>query len=211
MEITNLKLKEMILKMAISVEEIIESSYKKDISLQQIFVLENEVNTFHKDIDDHIFKYIALKNPIATDLRTAIAIMKINSELERIADQAVNIKRALQKLSKTYSQLDTMFNEVQVMYKKSIDAFINLDVKNSTKIIHHDQEINELYKEIMRIFIRKMKEDKIDFDEGFLIIKSAKCLERIGDQITNIAEDIIFLETGADIRHNSDIKFGKKN
>ena len=136
--------------------------------------------------------------------------MKINSELERIADQAVNIKRSMKKLSSTYSQLETLVDEVKIMLRNSIDSFVELDTKLATDVIQHDQEVNELYRDIMRDFIKKMKSDTVDFDEGFSVIRVAKCLERIGDQTTNIAEDVIFLETGADIRHNADVKFGRR-
>ncbi|ATH08490.1 phosphate transport system regulatory protein PhoU [Halobacteriovorax marinus] len=210
MEISSADLREMILKMATSVESIVENSAKENVSLQDIFQNENEVNKFHTDIDDHVFKYIALKTPAATDLRIALSVMKINSELERIADQAVNIKRSMNKLSKPYKQLASLSDEVKAMLKNSIDAFVKLDSKLATDVIQHDQEVNDLYREIMRDFIKRMKADSVDFDEGFAVIRVAKCLERIGDQTTNIAEDVIFLESGADIRHNADVKFGRR-
>ncbi|WP_417336798.1 phosphate signaling complex protein PhoU [Halobacteriovorax marinus] len=210
MEISSADLREMILKMATSVESIVENSAKENVSLQDIFQNENEVNKFHTDIDDHVFKYIALKTPAATDLRIALSVMKINSELERIADQAVNIKRSMNKLSKPYKQLTSLSDEVKAMLKNSIDAFVKLDSKLATDVIQHDQEVNDLYREIMRDFIKRMKADSVDFDEGFAVIRVAKCLERIGDQTTNIAEDVIFLESGADIRHNADVKFGRR-
>ena len=210
MEISSSDLREMVLKMATSVEAIVDNSFKQEISIKEIFVYENEVNKYHTDIDDLVFKYIALKTPAATDLRIALSVMKINSELERIADQAVNIKRSMKKLSSTYSQLETLVDEVKIMLRNSIDSFVELDTKLATDVIQHDQEVNELYRDIMRDFIKKMKSDTVDFDEGFSVIRVAKCLERIGDQTTNIAEDVIFLETGADIRHNADVKFGRR-
>ena len=210
MEVSSADLREMVLKMATSVEAIVDNSFKQEISIKEIFVYENEVNKYHTDIDDLVFKYIALKTPAATDLRIALSVMKINSELERIADQAVNIKRSMKKLNSTYSQLETLVDEIKIMLRNSIDSFVELDTKLATDVIQHDQEVNELYRDIMRDFIKKMKSDTVDFDEGFSVIRVAKCLERIGDQTTNIAEDVIFLETGADIRHNADVKFGRR-
>ncbi|PIK16298.1 phosphate signaling complex protein PhoU [Halobacteriovorax sp. JY17] len=210
MEISSADLREMILKMATSVESIVDNSSKQEVTINEIFIYENEVNKFHTDIDDLVFKYIALKTPAATDLRIALSVMKINSELERIADQAVNIKRSMKKLSKSYAQLEALNDEVKMMLRNSIDAFVKLDSKLATDVIQHDQEVNELYRDIMRDFIKKMKSETVNFDEGFAVIRVAKCLERIGDQTTNIAEDVIFLETGADIRHNADVKFGRR-
>lgn len=210
MDISSADLREMILKMASTVEAIVDNSSKPNVTIQEVFKFENEVNKFHTDIDDLVFKYIALKTPAATDLRIALSVMKINSELERIADQAVNIKRHMKKLSKSYSQLIALTDEVKMMLQNSIDAFVKLDSKLATDVIHHDQSVNELYREIMRDFVEAMKSDSVDFDEGFSVIRVAKCLERIGDQTTNIAEDVIFLESGADIRHNADVKFGRR-
>lgn len=210
MNISSDDLREMILKMAISVEAIVQDSSKPDVTIQDIFKNENEVNKFHTDIDDSVFKYIALKTPAAKDLRIALSVMKINSELERIADQAVNIKRSMKKLTRNYEQLISLNDEVQMMLRNSIDAFVKLDSKLATDVIQHDQEVNEIYRDIMKDFVNGMKQDTVAFDEGFAVIRVAKCLERIGDQTTNIAEDVIFLESGADIRHNADVKFGRR-
>ncbi len=210
MEISSADLREMILKMASTVEAIVDNSSKSSVTIQEVFEYENQVNKYHTDIDDLVFKYIALKTPAATDLRIALSVMKINSELERIADQAVNIKRNMKKLNNEYQQLTALTDEVKMMLQNSIDAFVKLDSKLATDVIQHDHSVNELYRDIMRDFVQAMKVDKVDLDEGFSVIRVAKCLERIGDQATNIAEDVIFLESGADIRHNADIKFGRR-
>lgn len=210
MDITSEDLREDILKMASFVESILDQSLKSEVKIKEIFKIENEINKFHTSIDDSVFKYIALKKPAATDLRVALSVMKMNSELERIGDQAVNIKRCLNKIEGNHPRIETLSEEVRVMVKNSIDAFVKLDSNLATDVIHHDQEVNELYRDIMKSNIDQIKADTIDFDEGFSVIRLSKCLERIGDLSTNIAEDVIFLETGKDIRHNADIKFGRR-
>lgn len=210
MNITSQDLREMALKMASNVENILEKSLKQNTTKKEIFAIEHEINKAHTSIDDNVFKYIALKRPAAIDLRIALAVMKINSQLERIGDQAVNIKRNISKITKPFSEINSISEEVRVMLKNGIDAFVNSDSKLAADVIHQDIEVNDLYKEIMTSFIIKMKRDTVDFDDGFYIIRIAKCLERIGDLTTNIAEDIIFLESGTDIRHNPDVKFNRR-
>ncbi|OUR95379.1 phosphate transport system regulatory protein PhoU [Halobacteriovorax marinus] len=210
MNITSSDLREDILKMASIVESNLEQALRVEVELKDVFVLENEINKFHTSIDDSVFKYIALKTPAATDLRIALSVMKMNSELERIGDQAVNIKRNLKRIAKLHPSIDSLSEEVKMMLRNSIDAFVKHDSKLATDVIHHDQEVNDLYRDIMKTFIGQIKADFIDFDEGFSVIRLAKCLERIGDLSTNIAEDVIFLESGTDIRHNAHIKFGRR-
>jgi phosphate transport system protein len=210
MNITSDDLREMTLKTASIVETILEKSLKENTTKKEIFALENEINKAHTSIDDSVFKYIALNQPTAIDLRIALAVMKINSQLERIGDQAVNIKRNISKITQPFSEINSISEEVRVMLKNSIDAFVSLDSKRAADVIHQDIEVNDLYKEIMTSFIKKMKKDTVDFDDGFYIIRIAKCLERIGDLTTNIAEDIIFLESGTDIRHNPEVKFNRR-
>ncbi|WP_127714189.1 phosphate signaling complex protein PhoU [Halobacteriovorax sp. HLS] len=210
MNITSEDLRDMALKMASVVETILDKSLKVETTKKEVFALENEINKYHTTIDDNVFKYIALKNPTAKDLRLALSVMKINSELERIGDQAVNIKRNLKKVSSALASIEGLSEDVKMMVKNSIDAFVKLDSKLATDVIQHDQEVNEQYRDIMAEFIKKMKSDTVNFDDGFYIIRVAKCLERIGDLTTNIAEDIIFLESGTDIRHNPDVKFGRR-
>ena len=210
MNILSSDLRDMTLRMASIVESILELSLSPETTKKEIFELEDEINKYHTSIDDNVFKYIALKTPAATDLRIALSVMKINSELERIGDQSVNIKRNLKKVPSLSTELESLGEDVRMMVKNSIDAFVKLDSKLATDVIQHDQEVNEQYRDLMSDFIKKMKSEKVDFDEGFFVIRVAKCLERIGDLATNIAEDVIFLESGTDIRHNAQMKFGRR-
>ena len=189
--------------MATLVEKVIIDSMVKEKKLKDIFLIEDEINNYHKTIDDSVFKYIALQSPAARNLRNALAIMKMNSELERMGDQAVNIKRYFKKLKLNHTQLDNLLEEVMQMVRKSFNAFTTRDLTLAMDVIKSDEEVNTLHRDIIKDYMGQIRDDSISFDEGFCVIRVAKNLERIGDHATNVCEDIIFLESGADIRHSS--------
>jgi phosphate transport system protein len=206
MELTTQYLREQIIKMATAVEGMLEQCLQDQVSLDDIYPAEDQVNGFHKSIDDGCFKFMALKQPAATDLRMTIAIMKMNGELERIGDQAVSIKRYSKKLSRKYDRLDEMLKLVRRMVRRSVDSFVHLDVAKATDVIQSDFEVNELNREIIQDFLIGMKNQDLPFEEGFSVIRIAKNLERVGDHSTNLCEDVIFVERGDDIRHDPSIK-----
>lgn len=211
MDINSKDLREHVLKMASLVEASLSGSLNLDKTMEDIFDLEKKINEFHMLIDDACFKYIALKSPTAKDLRTAIAIMKINADLERMGDQSVKIKRHHSGIGRDILQIKNMALEVNLMVKNALDSFVRSNIKLATDVIQHDQEINALNRDIVRSHINQIKNNEMSFDEGYSIIKISKNLERIGDHAKNIAEDVIFLESGSDIRHNSEYKTGKKD
>lgn len=196
--------------MASLVEATLEAAFDNNLTMNDIFELENQINKFHMEIDDNVFKYLALNNPHARDLRTALSVMKINSELERIADQAVSTKRIFSKLTNEHTLLIKLNDEAKMSVRASIDSFVTGDTSMATDIIKNDLVINELNSEIFRIYIEEIKSNHLNFEEGLGVIRVAKNLERVGDHATNIAEDVIFLEKGTDIRHNHDLKFANK-
>lgn len=188
--------------MAKVVEKSLQMSIEKDMTLSDILEIEKEVNNYHKEIDDAVFKYIALKAPHAKDLRIALAVMKMNSELERIADQSVSIKRFSKKFTNEYKQIISLFNMVVSNYQDCLESFHKSDVRLASEVIKFDENINEINREVIKDSIIFIQEGRIEVDEGLAIMRVSKNLERIGDHITNVAEDIIFLESGDDIRHN---------
>lgn len=211
MDICPRDLRDHVLKMASLVEASLSSSLNQDKTMEDVFELEKKINEFHILIDDACFKYIALKSPTAKDLRTAIAVMKINADLERMGDQAVKIKRHQVAIGREILLLKNMALEVNLMVKNALDSFVRSNTKLATDVIIHDQEINAMNRDIVKDYINQIKNNVISFDEGYSIIKISKNLERIGDHAKNIAEDVIFLESGSDIRHNPEYKIGKKD
>jgi phosphate transport system protein len=211
MDISPKDLRDHILKMASLVEASISGALNLDKSMEEIFELERKINEFHMLIDDSCFKYIALKSPAAKDLRTAIAVMKINADLERMGDQALKIKRQYMTIGKEILQIKNMALEVNIMVKNALDSFVRSNIRLATDVIEYDKEINLLNQNIVRHHVNQIKNNEMAFDEGYAIIKISKNLERIGDHAKNIAEDVIFLESGSDIRHNPEFKNAKKD
>lgn len=211
MDISPKDLRDHVLKMASLVEASLSGALNLDKSMEEIFELERKINEFHMLIDDACFKYIALKSPAAKDLRTAIAVMKINADLERMGDQSLKIKRQYMSIGREILQIKNMALEVNIMVKNALDSFVRSNIKLATDVIEYDQEINLLNQNIVRHHVNQIKNNEMGFDEGYTIIKISKNLERIGDHAKNIAEDVIFLESGSDIRHNPEFKTGKKD
>lgn len=211
MDISPKDLREHVLQMASIVEASLSGSLNPEKTLEDIFSLEKRINEYHMLIDDACFKYIALKSPTAKDLRTAIAVMKINADLERMGDQSLKIKRHSIKIGREVLQIKNMALEVNLMVKDALDSFVRNNIKLATDVIQHDQDINALNRDIVHLHVNQIKNNEISFDEGYSIIKISKNLERIGDHAKNIAEDVIFLESGSDIRHNLELKTMKKD
>lgn len=211
MDISPKDLRDNILKMASLVEASLSGSLNLDKSMEEVFELERKINEFHMLIDDACFKYIALKSPAAKDLRTAIAVIKINADLERMGDLSLKIKRQYQSIGREILQIKNMALEVNIMVKNALDSFVRSNIKLATDVIEYDQEINLLNSNIVRHHVNLIKNNEMGFDEGYTIVKISKNLERIGDHAKNIAEDVIFLESGSDIRHNPEYKVAKKD
>ena len=206
MDITPKTIKESILKMAALVEQNLRQCFDAQISLQVMTDVENQINKMHKDIDDECYKYLALAAPHAKDLRIAITVLKMNCDIERLGDIAISIKRAHQKLKQIPMEIDHMCGEVHQMVNNAFSAFDQGDVKLAEEVIRHDEEINTLEVRIIKGYIEIANSGKIRVKDALRIIEIAKNLERLGDHATNIAEDVIFLESSKDIRHTNKLK-----
>jgi len=207
MEISIDSLKENIVKMGMLAEKAIQLAFDKSAKSSELYEIEDQINSFHRINDDICLKYMALKNPMGPDLRFAIACVKVNADLERIGDQAINIKRSLNVVrDANFPQIHTMKDEVSRMLKECLDSFIHRDTKMATSVIHNDRVVNDLQRSVIKMFFEKSRKEDLDLEEGFQLTKIAKNLERVGDLATNIAEDVIFIVSGSDIRHNPEIK-----
>ncbi|HRK02706.1 MAG TPA: phosphate signaling complex protein PhoU [Oligoflexia bacterium] len=173
---------------------------------KQIFEVERKVNQAHKDVDDACVKLLALQQPLAADLRLIVAIIKMNSDLERMGDQAVNIAHNSERFLKlepkqTMEDLVVMGDEVRTMVRGALDCFINRDGEMARKILALDDSIDEARNRIFSEMKTYLKTHPENIEHGFNVIFIARNLERIGDHATNIAEDVVFAITGEDIRH----------
>jgi len=206
------ELKERLLYMASVVESMINYAVKslverKEELIKEVYTHETEVNNIQVEIDDKCLKLIALHQPTATDLRFITSAMKINAELERMGDQAVNIADAGAKLLKQpplKPLIDTprMAEIAKKMVKDSLDSFVKKDLELAKLVLKTDDEVDDLKDQIFRELLTYMSADPANISRALELILISRHLERIGDHATNIAEDVIFLVAGKDVRHH---------
>lgn len=205
-------LKERILRMGSLCEEMIRFSVKtfserKEEFSQHVFEREQEVNRMQIAIDEDCIKILALYQPEAIDLRSIIASVKINSELERVADQAVNMTQTscyyLLKETPLQNLLEIprMAALAQEMIKDCLDAFSKKDPALAQSVLMKDQEEDQLKSKAVNEIITLIPSHPDQVRQFIDLILIAKNLEKIGDHATNIAEDVIFMVSGKDIRH----------
>lgn len=209
------QLKERLLRMGAIAEEMIQKAVKalrerSEKLTQEVFESEKLVNQMHVEIDDRCLKLIALHQPMAADLRLITAAMKINSDLERIADQAVNAGQTcyyhLFKESPVpqISMITQMAEISQKMLRDSLDAFSRRDVALAEKVLKQDEEEDRLKAQALTSLIDLLKKDPSHSSQYVDLILLSRNMERIGDHATNVAEDVIFMVQGKDIRHHLD-------
>ncbi len=205
-------LKERLLGMGTLVESMINSSIKSiletdESAKQEVFAREAEVNKCQIEIDDHCITMIALHQPAAADLRFITAAMKINSDLERMGDQAVNIAghnvRAVESIPKpVVDYISRMSDKVKTMVRECLDAFVKRDVTLAEDVLRSDDEVDAQKKEIFMKLTDCMQRDPNTISHSLDILLISRHLERLGDHATNIAEDVIYMVLGKDIRHH---------
>ena len=206
------KLKDKLFKMGLLVEEAIEHAIealvKADAKLAERVIEEDQkINILEIEIDEFGHELIALRQPTAVDLRFITMVLKINSDLERIGDQAVNIaEKAISINQETPvvcpQNIQNMAQVAIAMVKESLDAFVKGDAAQAKAICERDDEIDGLNDQVYRELEEAMKQkpDQVPRELGLIMV--AHNLERIGDLATNIAEDTIYVARGIDIRHH---------
>jgi phosphate transport system protein len=209
-------LKENLLKMAAIVEEAIRNSVqslvKRDSDLaRKTFNVEDRVNQMENAIDEMCLKLLALRQPMAADLRFITSAMKITTDLERMGDQAVNIAERALSLNedpqlKPYIDIPRMTEIVQSMVKDVLDAFVNRDSKLARSVCARDDLVDGLNDQVVRELLTYMLSDPKTITRAVHLMIVARCLERIADHATNIAEDVIFMVDALVIKHHADEK-----
>jgi len=180
---------------------------KEDI-IEEIYKKENEVNLLQVEIDDRATKMMALHQPAAADLRFLITAIKINSELERMGDQAINICQSTSELLKQ-PQLKPLIDiprmeEISTgMVKDSLNAFVQQDSKLAKSVCERDDQVDDLKDQIFRELLTYMTSDANTIPRAMELILVSRNLERIADLATNISEEVIFMVEGRDIRHHN--------
>ena len=185
----------------------------QDISLD-VIQSDLDIDRQEVEIEEECLKILALHQPVANDLRFVTAVLKIDNDLERIGDLAVNISKRAAFLSTVPaapvpSQMQEMMEESMRLVRDSLDAFVQGDAAAARKVCREDQIIDRFHKEIWRDVMEKMRSDSSLVEPGMHVFSASKCLERIADHATNIAEDVVYMVEGEIIRHAFKLSGGK--
>ncbi len=185
--------------------------FSADIATQ-VLVREEDVNTMEIEIDRDLSGIIARRQPTARDLRLLIAISKTIANLERVGDEAARIARTVQRLIDTgvSSRMRLPVNDLAyeselavAQLRKALDAFARLDVDRAVEVLRQDDQIDQEFEGLVRKLITFMMEDPRTISSSIDLIFVAKAIERVGDHAKNLAEVIIYIVKGTDVRHNS--------
>jgi phosphate transport system protein len=206
------QLKDRLLRMAGMAEQSITraiAAYRDRDRSQCKLVFESEavINANERDIDELALDLLAMQQPMAIDLRFILAVIKINADLERVGDQAVNIAERVQQLL-TVPNVDLpvdiplMAATSGAMIRQALEAFVLGDAQLAERVLTMDDIVDDMNRDIARAMIALMKKSPEYTEQAMDAIIIARNLERVGDHATNIAEDVIFWVRGADVRHH---------
>jgi phosphate transport system protein len=205
------QVREQLLVMGAKVEEMIGGSVRalldRDSDMARaLFETEHQVNQIELEVDDMCLRILARRQPVASDLRFITIAQKLVTDLERMGDLCVNIGERVLELNeeaplKPYLDLPRMAEAVQAMVREALDAFVAADAERAQAVIERDQIVDAYYAEIFRVLLTYMMEDPRKIYRATRVQSIAKYLERIGDHATNIAEMVVFMVRGKDIRH----------
>ena len=185
----------------------IEAYRVGDVSICDLVVRsEPAINRMEREIDQMALDLLAMEQPMAIDLRFILSVIKINADLERVGDQAVNIAervRDLQSLPPVELPVDIpkMATMAAAMVRMALQAFIDADPAVAEKVLLMDDEVDEMNRSIFRTLTRCIQDRPEHSQQALDVIIVARNLERVGDHATNVAEDVIFWVRGADVRH----------
>lgn len=168
---------------------------------QEVINNDDKVDNFQKEIEEKCIKIIATEQPVAKDLRSLYTTSKIVTDLERMADYAVDISKAVSRVvgvnfSEEISPVWEMVDIVTKMIRGAIEAYINGDVDYAYEICDMDDKVDALYQGMFSLVLKKMVSNEVMINQGTQILFVSKYLERIGDHVTNICEWIIFHKKG---------------
>jgi phosphate transport system protein len=207
------KIKKRILSLGAMVEErvrmVIKALELRDADIaERIIKSDHEIDEMEVEIEEECLKILALYQPVAIDLRFLTAVIKINNDLERVADEAVNIAERVQVIAKR-QRLDIPFNhslmaeKSEFMLKKSLDSFVNMDVDIALRVCTLDDEVDNMMNEAYDVVKHAIGKhpDRVSYLINLLLV--SRHLERIADHATNIAEEVIYLVEGEIVRHGN--------
>ena len=181
--------------------------HRNDAEAQKVIESDVEINDLQIEVDERCLKLLATQTPVAGDLRFIAAAMKINSDLERMGDQAVNIAENTMKCLdkpplKPFIDLPRMAALAQEMTRDALDAFVRRDAELARDVLRRDDEVDDLKDQVFRELLTYMMADPGTIERALSLILISRNLERVADHATNIAEDVIFLVEAKYVRHH---------
>jgi len=208
------QLKERLLEMGGLAEDRVRSALRALVErdgtlVDKVLAGDDDINGLHIEIDDRCFKLLALHQPMAVDLRAIVAAVKINTDLERVGDLAVNIAEAVLRYLrhppvKELIDIPRMAEIAQEMLRDALDAYVRRDTAMARNVLNRDDELDMLKTSVFRELLDHMLHDQVTIEPALDLILISRHLERIGDHATNVAEDVIFMVSAKDVRHHRD-------
>jgi phosphate transport system protein len=180
----------------------------RDMATIDAVILGDEpLNALHIEIDERCVKLLALHQPMAADLRQIVAAVKINTDLERVGDLAVNIAEAAKRYIqhppvKKLIDIPRMGDIAQAMLRDALDSFVRHDTALAQRVLSEDDRLDDLKTQIFRELLTYLLQDPATVQPALDLILVSRHLERIGDHATNVAEDVIFMVSARDVRHH---------
>ena len=190
------------------VRQALEGLVSRDpAKIDKVLSGDEPINQLHIEVDNRCFRLLALHQPMATDLRAIVAAVKINTDLERVGDLAVNIAEASKRYIghapvKQLIDIPQMGQIAQAMLRDALDAFVKRDTELATRVLNEDDRLDSLKTQVFRDLLTHMLQNQSTVEPSLDLILVSRHLERIGDHATNIAEDVIFMVSALDVRHH---------
>ena len=205
------RIREMLLMMGAKVEEMLSQAMKalatRDTPLaEKTLYIDREINRLEIEVDDLCLRVLARRQPVASDLRFLTMALKVVTDLERMGDLGVNICERVMELNEeppleSYHQVVNMAEAAQEMLREALDAFVAGDAERAQAIVKRDSDVDAYYKTIFRELLTYMMENPRNIFRATRVQSIAKYVERIADHATNLAEMVVFMVHGKDIRH----------
>jgi phosphate transport system protein len=192
------------------VRSAIRAIVERDVELvERVLGGDQPINQLHIEIDSRCFKLLALYQPMAVDLRAIVAGVKINTDLERVGDLAINIAEAGRRYLrhapvKELIDIPRMADIAHGMLRDALDSYVKRDTALAQEVLNQDDGLDALKTQVFRELLTYMLQDPHTIEPSLDLILISRHLERIGDHATNIAEDVIFMVSARDVRHHSD-------
>jgi phosphate transport system protein len=196
------------------VRAVVQGLVSRDAGLiERVLQGDEPINQLHIEVDNRCFRLLAIHQPMATDLRAIVAAVKINTDLERVGDLAVNIAEAANRYIshppvKKLIDIPSMGQIAQAMLRDALDSFVKRDTTLAHQVLNEDDRLDGLKTQVFRELLTYMLTDPGTIEAGLDLILVSRHLERIGDHATNIAEDVIFMVSALDVRHHPPCPLG---